>query len=153
MAARFASALFFGVVALTAGCSKDPEYDRCNVERPAFLVRVSAQNDELPNDTRLHVDYGGRDEEYVLAQPPERPDVVFCTLLSQRVDTDAMIEVDAGSAVRELLCELWTQGGADLTVRASGYPTQVLTLQAKRDSCGIETVDYLVVLERADAGR
>jgi hypothetical protein len=153
MASRFASAALLGAVAVSSGCSKDPEYDRCNVERPAFLVRVRAGAEELPADLRLQVEYGAGKEEYVLAEPPARPDVMFCTLLSQQVDTDAMIEVDAGSAVRELLCELWTQGGADLTVRASGYPTQVLSLEAERDSCGIETVDYVVVLERPDAGR
>jgi hypothetical protein len=153
MLSRLTGSVLLASFALAAACSKDPEYDDCNVERPAFLVRVSAGTAELPNDTRLHVEYGAGDEDYVLAQPPERPDVVFCTLLSPQVDTDAMIEVDAGSPVRELLCELWTQGAAELTVRASGYPTQVLKLVAERDSCGIETVEHLVVLERADAGR
>ena len=152
MVPRFAAALL-SVVALGSGCSKDPQYDRCTFERPAFRVRVHAGAEELPNDLRLHVDYGAGEEEYVLAQPPERPDVVFCTLLSPQVDTDAMIEVDAGRAVRELLCEFWTQGGADLTVRANGYPTRVLSLAAERNSCGIETVEYVVVLERPDAGR
>ncbi|HMJ12749.1 MAG TPA: hypothetical protein VK524_15110 [Polyangiaceae bacterium] len=137
----------------TCSCSKDPEYDGCYVERPAFLVRVSAGARNLPGDTRLNVKYGAGTEEYLLEHPPERPDVVFCTLLSPELEGDAMSAVDAGGSVQELLCELWTQGAATLTVTAEGYPTQDLTLRAQRDRCGIETVDYEVVLVRPDAGR
>jgi hypothetical protein len=147
----FASLLV--AAALTAGCSKDPQYDECTVVRPAFRVRVSARAESLPGDTRLQVQYGAGKEEYLLEQPPEEPDVVFCTLLSREVDAGSMIEVEAGAPVQELLCELWTQGAATLTVRAAGYPTQELSLRADRNECGFETVDYGVMLERADAGR
>lgn len=153
MTSRTVAASLLSALALTTSCSKDPRYDDCIVERPAFRVRVNAHANELPDDTRLYVDYGAGEEEYRLGDPPERPDVVFCILLSEQVDAGAMIEVDTGSGVQELLCELWTQGAAQLTVRASGYPTQVLTMVAERDGCGIETVDYHVVLERADGGR
>ena len=153
MSSRSIAAWLFAAVASATGCSKDPEYDGCTVERPAFLVRLSARAEALPGDTSLQVTYGAGTEEYLLDQPPERPDVVICTFLSQQVDAGGMIEVDASSPVQELLCELWTQGGADLVLRASGYPTQKHTLRADRDECGIETVEYDFVLERADAGR
>jgi hypothetical protein len=144
--------LLAALVPLTS-CSQDPKYTGCRPERPAFLVRISAPTHSLPADTRLLVEYGAGEEEYRLDSPPERPDVVFCTLLSPEPDAGSMIEVEAGAAVQELLCELWTQGAATLIVRATGYPTQELTLRADRDECGIVTVDYAVVLQAADAGR
>ncbi|HEY6557083.1 MAG TPA: hypothetical protein VI072_07405 [Polyangiaceae bacterium] len=152
MPSRSVLASLIGLAALTAGCTKDPEYEECIGDRPAFLVRVSARAESLPDDTRLKVQYGAGEEEYLLEQPPDAPEVVFCTLLSRQVDAGSMIEVEAGAPVQELLCELWTQGAATLTVRATGYPAQELNLRAERNECGIETVDYHVVLERADAG-
>jgi hypothetical protein len=105
----------------------------------------------------LRVRYGGGTENYVLRQPSPRPDVVFCAELAP-ADAGTPTEVpDAalptpGAPIEALLCELWTQGAATLTVEASGYPATQRDLRARRDDCGIETVEDEIRLSAPDAG-
>jgi hypothetical protein len=49
---------------------------------------------------------------------------------------------------------LWTDGIAEITVQASGYPELMDTLETKQreDECGLETVDVRVELVKGDGG-
>jgi hypothetical protein len=147
------------------GCTRGPEYDGCYTEHPAFLVRISAGGQNLPADTRLRVEYGGTSvEERLVLEPAAAPDVVFCTavpLAGGTDDGDATIgeggEGEAGAprrppVVATVLCELWTQGAATVTVQANGYRPVQEHLKAKRNDCGIETVEWNVPLARPDSG-
>jgi hypothetical protein len=159
------------VLASASGCARDPEYDGCYVEHPAFLLHISAQGGPLPEGTHLRVKYGAGVEDYILRNPAESPDVIFCTAVNPDAELaeagepseaglDAADEVGAGHStsgdaqapIEALLCELWTQGAATVTVDADGYPRLVKALTAKRDGCGIETVERELVLQAPDGG-
>jgi hypothetical protein len=67
-------------------------------------------------------------------------------------------EWDAGlpatSEVRAIQCDLWSNGAAQVVVRASGYQTTVHDLEAEVDEeceTTIVTSDVTLVLERGDA--
>lgn len=149
-----------------SGCSRAPEYDGCFTEHPAFLVRITAGGRPLPSDTRIRVQYGGSSaEERVLLEPAAAPDVIFCTTVDPLAEElDASIEASsntngstteldaASSQVTAVLCELWTQGAATITVQATGYRVIEQQLKASRNHCGIETVESELALQAPDAG-
>jgi hypothetical protein len=51
-----------------------------------------------------------------------------------------------------LVCALWTDGAALISVTASGYPDLDRNLEVKSNAGCIETVDVTLTLERSDAG-
>ena len=131
---------------LLAGCSSPQEED-CPL-RPAFQLRlVTAGAKPLPSDTVLRVKYGGGVEEYRLDEAVHSQENVFC----QHRDVDGG-PVEAGASVNELSCVLWTQGAADISVEASGYPDLEKTLEAKGKNRCIETVDVTLTLDAGDGG-
>jgi hypothetical protein len=53
-----------------------------------------------------------------------------------------------------ILCDLWTNGGATITVTGTGYPALHTDLDAfvRDPRCGVETIDERVILVHSDAG-
>lgn len=128
------------------GCTQEPTYDGCYGEHPAFVVTIRSNEGPLPPDTRLHVKYGSGEERYSLREPNAPANVIFCATIAGDGAPDA------GGAVQALVCELWTQGAAQITVEASGYPSIMRNLKAQRNRCGIETVDDEFLLQARDGG-
>jgi len=52
--------------------------------------------------------------------------------------------------VYEVVCELWTDGAANVKVKGSGYPTVERDLAAKQDDCGIVLTEEHISLELGD---
>jgi hypothetical protein len=126
----------------------------------AFRVLLSAADGPLPWDTSLEVLHGTGIEEFRLDQPHPNSEVLFCRDATRDggwvEPLDAAGGSDAGSGpqpVEALLCELWTDGPADITVSATGYPTVDRTLHAKSETGCIQTVDVELMLERGDGGQ
>jgi hypothetical protein len=152
-----------GVGAPACG-SSHPGDTSCPRPQPAFRVVITAANGPLPADTVLTVKSGSGIESYALASPPEQPKTVFCNPFNGDAG-DAAADAgspDASSAAHDgaadpgsiaaLLCLLWTNGAADVTIQGSGYPTLTETLDAEQDSCGITTVDESLTLGEAPDG-
>lgn len=149
------------VAAVSVGCSSShPQNTTCPRPQPAFRVVITAQNGPLPPDTVVTVKSGSGVESYALAAPPKQPKTVFCNPFAGDAG-DAAADADppdASTSARDagnidaLLCLLWTNGAADVTIQGSGYPPLTETLDAQQDSCGITTVDEALVLGATDAG-
>lgn len=62
--------------------------------------------------------------------------------------------MDMSGSSPAVLCDLWTNGAAEVRVLAPGYPLmdQVLDAKLRSDGCGVETVETRLMLKRADAG-
>jgi len=137
--------------ASVASCSPDAEPAECSGQ-PAFVLTVTAQGGGLPTDLELEVRYGGsqKPETYRLVAPHE-PEVVFCTVAPVTAETGAAAS-GAGGAPGEpesLACRLWTEGPANVVLRADGFPPLMVDLQVDADRC---TVTESVELMRGDGG-
>lgn len=120
--------------------SNDPT---CTDEEPTFVVSVRAGDAPLPADTVVTVQSGGTTEQY----PPEgNRSMLFCTEVGAG-------DLDAGADLEEIQCSLYTGQAAALTVTASGYPSQEITLTVERsdDDCILTREEQLVLLP-GDAG-
>lgn len=89
----------------------------------------------LPGDAHVVVTAGSGKEDFDVVSPPDGPDLAFCTRTGE-------------DAVTELVCKLWTNGAAQLTITASGYQTLKRSLVAETDPCGIKTVDVQIRLQQ-----
>lgn len=163
--------------ACTDGESRSP----CLRPQPAFRVQVTAGGSELPGDTRVVVQYQGTvTERYALRGPPSNNEDVCCRPLAEPVlgdlpavgcgaptsgVSDAALEAgcserDGGcgaappSEVRALVCQLWTDGEAEIRISATGYEPIERILDATIDEarCGLETSDVRLDLAGPDAG-
>jgi hypothetical protein len=173
------------VVAGAGGCAKDHQPPPCPRNEPAFRLQLTAPGGVLPSDTRLTVNYSGnREEKYSLsAGGPMNTDVccrtgapvggrlpdVRCTapslsssgppLRDASYGADATLppaKGDAGPAGPvALLCDLWTNGYADVQISASGYPDfehEPFVPNVPDPRCGVVTVDLRIELGHTDAG-
>jgi hypothetical protein len=125
----------------------------------AFRVLLVAAESPLPEDTMFRVKHGSATgtEDFRLDADFPSSDVVFCCRATRDGEcvqaSDAASDADGGPApVEALLCELWTDGAADVTVTASGYPDLEKNLQARSSEGCLQTVDVTLMLERRDAG-
>jgi hypothetical protein len=123
----------------------------------AFKVLLVAADGPLPEDTVFTVEHGTGKESFSLEADFPSSDVVFCCRSTRDGECtqagDAASDADGGPApVEGLLCELWTDGAADVTVTASGYPDLEENLQARSSEGCLQTVDVTLMLERRDAG-
>jgi hypothetical protein len=53
-------------------------------------------------------------------------------------------------SIERVVCDLWTDGAANVHVTAGGYPEVERELAAKRDDCGLVLTEVPITLERAD---
>jgi hypothetical protein len=166
---RFRTFLF-GALLASCGPNKGGGPHVCSVG-PDFNVLITAEYGPLPADTVLRLHYGGRPiddpEELVLADPGT-PRALFCYVS----DRDGVYPSDAvplggpetntgggggeggasfepGQPIDALLCQLWTDGSADLDVVTQMYGTVTLSLQTQKHVC---VVDSSVTLSLDDAG-
>jgi hypothetical protein len=133
-----------------------------------FEVLITAETMPLPSDTVIRLHYGGRafddPEELVLAEPGT-PQALFC----YRATRYGVVEpgapafgstVTGGSAgaggaddgeapLEAVLCQLWTDGSADLDVVTQAYGKVSVKLESRKRVC---TVKSVLELRPADAG-
>jgi hypothetical protein len=162
---RFAWVLLSLLVA-GPSCGPDPAPIVC--KGADFEVLLSAQNAPLPSDTVIRLHYGGRafddPEELVLAEPGT-PQALFCYAANRYgvVESGAVAlgstatggeagaggSDDGGAPLEALLCQLWTDGSADLDVVTQAYGKVSVKLESKKRVC---TVKSVLELRPADAG-
>ena len=123
----------------------------------AFELMLLAADGPLPQDTSLTVKHLTGEETFRLDQAFPDSDVVFCSRCNRdRVCpevTDSALDADSGPPpVEAMLCRLWTDGTARVTVVASGYPRLEQRLDVKFNDGCLETKDVVLTLERRDAG-
>jgi hypothetical protein len=155
---------FLAFLRLTPGCGSDPHpREPCQSGIADFEVLIQATDGPLPDDLVVRVEYGGGEEEYVLAHPLT-PEVMFC----RHSDRDRNALMDAGAigngsggegggggeggvhGVEALLCEIWSFGAARVEVETMAYPmTMPLELTRKQGVC---TVKANIDLSLPDAG-
>jgi hypothetical protein len=145
---------FLGLVRLSPGCGSDPHpTEPCESGIPDFEVLIQAAEGPLPNDLLVRVEYGGGEEEYVLANPGT-PVVMFCHHADRQRNTlsDAGLGGAGGEGgsggeggatatqgVEALLCEIWSFGSARVEVETMAYPmTLPLELTRKQDVCTVK---------------
>lgn len=128
---------------LCLACSSETPPEDCSA-KAAFQLSVRAYAGSLPPDTRLTVKYGGGEETYALSDLVHDEEAVLC-------DAEGLDSGDGGSVSR-LVCALWTQGAATVTIEASGYPSLERTLEAEAKNDCIETVPVDLVLGEEDGG-
>jgi hypothetical protein len=128
--------------ALALACSSEPK-EECTA-KAAFHLSVRAYSGSLPADTRLTVKYGGGEETYSLADLKHDEEAVLC-------DAEGLDAGDGGSVSR-LVCALWTQGVATVTLEAKGYDDVERTLEAEAENDCIQTVPVELVLGDEDGG-
>jgi hypothetical protein len=158
--ATIASLLLGGVL---AGCkdSKDPANDPlCVQEGPAFRLMVVAPHGPLPRDTELQLTYQGTlHEDYDLHDRSGNEDLCCRTMSSIPSElTMTSCNADAGASphapAMAIVCDVWSNGAAQVTLSATGYDTTVndLTATLDEDCETIETSDVTLRLQRGDAG-
>lgn len=141
---NFSSRILCSVLACCAAlaCSSEPK-EECTA-KAAFQLSVRAYSGSLPSDTRLTVKYGGGEETYSLADLKHDEEAVLC-------DAEGLDAGDGGSVSR-LVCALWTQGVATVTLQAAGYDDVERTLEAEAENDCIKTVPVELVLGDEDGG-
>ncbi len=109
---------------------------------------MRADGKPLPRDVKIEVKYGGGVELYDAAYPVATPQVVECR---QELDQDAAEDASAGQ-LEKIVCDLWTDGAASVTVTAEGYPKTERALAAETDECGVVMTEQEITLQEGDAG-
>jgi hypothetical protein len=69
--------------------------------------------------------------------------------------TDAGVTSDSGSsggAPAALLCDLWTNGQADIVLTGASYPRFEKTLSVEFDECGVVRRDVRIIWTQSDGG-
>jgi hypothetical protein len=143
---------FLALVRVAPGCGSDPHpTEPCVYGIPDFEVLIQAEDGPLPEDLLVRLEYGGGEEEYLLANPSELR-VMFC----RHADRQRNALMDAGlggsggegggeggaagaQAVEALLCEIWSFGSARIEVETMAYPPLLpLELTRKQDVCTVK---------------
>jgi hypothetical protein len=150
---------FVFVVPFATACTSSPTHgDPCPRPVPAFRVELTAAVGGLPPDTTLNVLYGGNQSgTYSIHSGSSTSEDVCCHTgvptsgPLPHVACDSQAPNDGGPA-QALLCELWTDGLAEVQVRATGYHLldQVFQAEVTDPNCGVDTVDELMVLRHGD---
>lgn len=136
------------LVSSVVGCEHGQEgQDDCPPPEPAFQVKISAGDADIPRASRITVTYGAGKETHSVNEAIEGP-AVFCEWVSVgRTDVTA----DGGDATEfpsELHCDLWTSGPALLEFLAPGFMPVGVELRPDQGDCGIVTRQFEVALER-----
>jgi hypothetical protein len=156
-----ASVLLSGLV---VGCNdaKDPANNPLCVQRgPAFRMMVVAPHGPLPGDVELELTYQGTLHEGYEFGDRSRNEDLCCRAMStipNELTATSCNPDDAGAPMHApamaIMCDVWSNGAAQVTLSASGYVTTVHELAATLDEdCGtIETTEVTLTLQRGDAG-
>jgi hypothetical protein len=142
--------------------SKDPANEPlCLQQGPAFRVMVVAPLGPLPRDTELRLTYQGtRQEDYNLHDRSMNEDLC-CRAMStipSELRATSCSDPDAGlpphTPAMAIVCDVWSNGAAQIALSATGYDPAIHDLTATLDEeCEtIETSDITLTLQRGDAG-
>jgi hypothetical protein len=137
---------------LASACSPAEPSPTCSPPHATFRLFIDAVGKPLPDDLRVTVRYGSGTEEYYAPHPDQNPQAVFCkTGVGDGGAADASgDESPSDPGVYEVVCELWTDGAANVKVKGSGYPTVERDFAAKQDACGIVLTEEHISLEPGD---
>ena len=134
----------------------DDGTDACpGTPSPAFTVSITAVSGPLPQDTSVHLAYGGGSEEYFLAGNGGHPSVMFCNPEQGSAGWGGEGGAAPGAAgapqgtplpTTRLVCEVWVEGAATIRVSGGDYPELEAELQGESNECGPETVEEELVL-------
>ena len=122
---------------------------------PTFTVTVRAVDGPLPSDTKLTLQYGGGMETFALDEPPTQHSLIFCNTGPSTHGLGGAAgaggEAGAGgagpgSAIDELVCDLYPEGAATLSVTGGEYPEVLTELEGETNECGPETVSEELIL-------
>jgi hypothetical protein len=137
---------------LAPGCGADrPQAPPCRSGIPDFEVLITAADGPLPEDLLVRLEYGGGEEEYVLANPGTQA-VIFCRHSDRNRNVllgDGGAGGEAGASghggaasvhdVEALLCQIWSFGSARGVVETAAYPmTMPLELTRKQGVCTVK---------------
>lgn len=143
---RMARVTAFGLGAAMAlgGCSSPVPNDAgCGPAHPTFRLVVDVAEGGVPEDVRIRVRYGSGEETFE-AGGGDAPKVVFCEV--NRETSDA-----GPGPIREVGCDLWTDGAATVWVTAKGYADVTRDLEAEREGrCGLVLTEERITLEREE---
>jgi hypothetical protein len=133
---------------MAAGCSSTrPEQCSPAYSHPTFRLTVTADVTPLPGDLVITVKYGSGVEIYDVQHPNLSPEVVFCKKVREGGTTDK----DAGAEDADaIVCDLWTDGAATITLMAEGYPEKKVDLSAEVDECGLKLKEESITLDKGD---
>lgn len=138
----------------------------CPRQQPAFRILLTAEDGRLPTDTFLKVTYGSGTDTFSFAEAGGSHEDLCCrpwtdtdaglppTTCGASATGDASRDAgpDGGAGPEALLCDLWSNGVAELDVTTAEYPKLAQSLSAERDECGVRTVEVRVELRHADGG-
>lgn len=153
------------VVWSLAACGPEQRPDPCPLDMPAppFRLTVDTAQPVLSPELQIHIVYGGtQTETYHPGDPSSSADICCATFgpssdIPERVSC-AHHGTDAATNPTMVVCDLWTGGAANLTIKAGQQVYAEQTLQAVPrvdipESCGLfETVEAHWTYGLADAG-
>ncbi len=149
---RAASAYGMGLLLLAGACSSPDPVD-CP-SHPTFRLIVDAQDGHVPGDVQINVLYGSGEELFDARDPDASLKVVFCKLEREGHQDGGVEAGDGGTAegpISQVVCDLWTDGAATVTVTAQGYPETIRELEAERDNeCGLMLTEARITLEHEE---
>src|ERR1700744_2755382 len=113
---------------LGAACSQ-VRNSPCPRSEPAFRLELTAVDGPLPADTDLVVNYqGSLTQDFNLTTKGAGNADVCCRIESTRAGSGPLPAVSCGSPLADdggpvvgFLCQLWTNGSAEVIVTASSY--------------------------------
>lgn len=146
-----------GGLLLLGACDPSEAPTKCPGEvPPTFTVTVRAVDGPLPADTKLTLQYGSGMETFALDEPPTtQHSIIFCSAGPSAHGLGGAAgaggEGGAGgaapdSALDALVCDLYPEGAATLSVTGGEYPELLKELEGETNDCGPETVDEELIL-------
>src|SRR5688572_19292644 len=138
-----------GLVLLGACDPSEPPTECPSEVPPTFRVTVRAVEGPLPADTKLTLQYGGGMETFALDEPPTQHSIIFCNAgpAAHGLGGAAGAGGDGGaggaapaSEIEALVCDLYPEGAATLSVTGGDYPELLEELEGETNECGPETV-------------
>ena len=147
------AALFATVT--TTSCSPSAPSESCPpaYSHATFRLTVKGDGIALPRGVVITVKYGSGKEVYDVDHPNQTPQVVFCkqTQDGGTIGVDAFDEdASALTNAESIVCDLWTDGAATVSVKGQGYPDVEKDLVAERDDCGLKLAEETILIEAGD---
>jgi hypothetical protein len=149
----FALALLLG-----AGCrlhDDDPPCSGTFPSVPSFRIDIVVPHGDLPGDLTIHVRTGAGEEVYDLARLCSPDSALVCYRdtvgdLCEGEADGAVAEAGTGSSTK-LICNLWTDGTAEVMVTGRGQKGAGHRLVPAQDTCGhIKTSETEIDFDRDD---
>ncbi len=149
-------------LSLLSACADDDGGSQdCSSSAPAptFVLTVRAPEGPLPHDLVLVAQYGGGSERFALADASARHEVLFCEVEQEALPGQGGAGGAApsgattsggkprSSAAEVLVCELWADSAASVTLSGGGFERSFVELTPEVDErCGVLTKPVEAVL-------